>query len=106
MAHDAGALVEFLLHVFGGTAGERSSSAPSIIRIGNSNVMISEVGTRSPNQAFLYVYVQDADATYRRALERGAKSIEEPFDTPYGDRRCMIEDQWGNTWQIALIWQS
>lgn len=20
---------------------------------------------------------------------------------PYGDRRCMVEDQWGNTWQIA-----
>ena len=19
----------------------------------------------------------------------------------YGDRRCMVEDKWGNTWQIA-----
>jgi uncharacterized glyoxalase superfamily protein PhnB len=33
--------------------------------------------------------------------DAGARSLEEPFDTPYGDRRCMIEDKWGNTWQIA-----
>jgi len=25
----------------------------------------------------------------------------EQMDMPYGDRRCMVEDQWGNTWQIA-----
>jgi hypothetical protein len=36
--------------------------------------------------------VNAADSTYRRALERGASSLEEPFDTPYGDRRCMVED--------------
>jgi PhnB protein len=46
--------------------------------------------------------LSDADSTHRRALERGANSIEEPFDTPYGDRRCMVEDPWGNTWQIAV----
>ena len=58
--------------------------------------MIREAGARSRKGAFLYVYVGDADSTYRRALERGATSIEEPFDTPYGDRRCMVEDEWGN----------
>jgi len=35
------------------------------------------------------------------ALERGATSIEPPLDTPDGDHRCMIKDNWGNTWQIA-----
>jgi len=63
--------------------------------------MISDVGLRGPMPAFLYVYVPDADATYRRALESGARSIEEPSDMPYGDRRCMVEDKWGNIWQIA-----
>jgi uncharacterized glyoxalase superfamily protein PhnB len=47
------------------------------------------------------VYVSDTDATYRRAIENGARSLEAPVETPYGDRRCMIEDRWGNTWQIA-----
>jgi uncharacterized glyoxalase superfamily protein PhnB len=52
--------------------------------------------------AFLYVYLADPDAAYRRAIERGATSLEEPCETPYGDRRCTIRDPWGNTWQIAV----
>jgi uncharacterized glyoxalase superfamily protein PhnB len=63
--------------------------------------MISEAGERDPNTAFLYVYVSDVGAAYRRALECGAASVEPPLDTPYGDHRCMVTDKWGNTWQIA-----
>jgi uncharacterized glyoxalase superfamily protein PhnB len=51
--------------------------------------------------AFLYLYVEDADATYRRAVQAGAQSLEEPSDMPYGDRRGMVQDRWGNVWQIA-----
>lgn len=72
-----------------------------MITIGDSVVMISDTRIRSPMPAFLYVYVNDTDATYRRALDAGARSLEEPSDVPYGDRRCMVEDKWGNTWQIA-----
>jgi uncharacterized glyoxalase superfamily protein PhnB len=32
---------------------------------------------------------------------RGARSLEEPSDLPYGDRRGMVADRWGNVWQIA-----
>ncbi len=53
--------------------------------------------------AFLYVYVDDADAAYRRALAAGAVALEEPFDTPYGDRRAMVRDPFGNVWQIAHV---
>ncbi|HMD28278.1 MAG TPA: VOC family protein [Steroidobacteraceae bacterium] len=42
---------------------------------------------RGGNLSFLYVYVDDVDATYLRALQAGAASIEEPQDVPYGDRR-------------------
>jgi uncharacterized glyoxalase superfamily protein PhnB len=63
--------------------------------------MISDAGVRDPMGAFLYVYVEDSDMVYRRAVEAGARTLEEPVDTPYGDRRCMVEDEWGNTWQIA-----
>ena len=34
--------------------------------------------------AFLYVYVENADETYRRAIAAGAESIETPADTSYG----------------------
>ena len=48
-----------------------------------------------------YLYVEDADATYHRAMAAGATSLEAPNDTPYGDRRAMIRDPGGNVWQIA-----
>lgn len=98
--HDVAGLVAFLKKVFGAT-GEVEGDRPAVMRIGDSNLMIGGVGPRPATAAFLYVYVDDADATYRRAVAAGAKTLEEPVDTPYGDRRAMVEDGWGNVWQIA-----
>ncbi len=64
-------------------------------------VMVSDAAIRNSMPAFLYVYVDDTDKTYRRALEAGARSLEEPSDMHYGDRRGMVKDEWGNSWQIA-----
>ncbi len=77
------------------------TDAPSQIRIGDSIVMVSGVGPRDAMPSFLYVYVDDTDATYKRALEAGAVTLEEPSDMPYGDRRAMVKDPCGNDWQIA-----
>jgi PhnB protein len=100
VVHGAQQMIEFVKHVFGATGNYRID-LPSVIHIGDSIVMISDAGIRNPAPSFLYVYVEDADATYRRALQAGATPLEEPSDMPYGDRRAMVEDQWGNTWQIA-----
>ena len=100
VVRNARQLVEFIEQVFGAT-GEYRQALPSEIRIGNSVILISDAGVRPPMTAFLYVYVDDTDAAYRRALDAGARTLEVPSDMPYGDRRCMVEDQWGNTWQIA-----
>jgi len=100
VVRDAERLVEFLKQVFGAT-GDYRPDRPSVMTIGDSMVMVSEAGIRNPMPAFLYVYVDDTDETYRRALHAGARSIEEPSNVPYGDRRGMVEDEWGNTWQIA-----
>jgi uncharacterized glyoxalase superfamily protein PhnB len=100
VASGAEELVAFIKQVFGAT-GEYQTAAPSQLQIGDSILMISDSGARNAMTAFLYVYVDDTDATYQRALSAGARSIEEPLETPYGDRRAMVEDKWGNTWQIA-----
>jgi PhnB protein len=63
--------------------------------------MVSSVGPRDAMPAFLYLYVEDIDTTYQRALDAGAVSLEEPQDVPYGDRRGMVKDPCGNIWQIA-----
>ena len=100
VVHDPAKLVEFLKQAFDAT-GDHLIDRPSVIRIGDSIVMVSSVGPREAMPAFLYLYVDDTDATYQRALDAGAVSIEEPQDLPYGDRRAMIEDPCGNVWQIA-----
>lgn len=97
---DAVALAAFLRQAFDAT-GECLADRPTILRIGDSNVMLSTTGPRESMPAFLYLYVEDIDVTYQRALEAGAISLEQPWDTPYGDRRGMIEDPHGNIWQIA-----
>jgi PhnB protein len=100
VVRDAAQLVDFLKQVFGAT-GEFQTERPSVIKIGDSFIMISSVGPREAMTSFLYVYVNDVDKTQRLAIDAGAKSLEEPWDTPYGDRRGMIQDPWGNVWQIA-----
>jgi PhnB protein len=97
---DAIGLVQFLTKVFG-ASGSYPGNAPAVMKIGDSALMISEPVSRDEMSAFLYVYVPNVDEVYERAISAGAESIEEPSDLPYGDRRAMVKDGWGNTWQIA-----
>ena len=97
---DARKAVEFLRTVFGAT-GEVTEDRPAEVRIGDSLVMVSSAGERDLFPAFLYVYFDDADDTYQRAMEAGAVTLEEPRDTPYGDRRAMVRDPFDNVFQIA-----
>ncbi|MET9489709.1 VOC family protein [Nocardia sp. NPDC006630] len=93
-------LVAFIRDVFEAD-GEFRAESPAEMRIGDSLVMVSGSGQREEMPAFLYVYVEDTDATYLRAMAAGATSLEAPALTPYGDRRAMVRDPWSNTWQIA-----
>jgi uncharacterized glyoxalase superfamily protein PhnB len=94
-------MVRFVKKVFR-AKGKFQVNRPAEIRIGDSLLMISDGdGLREPMPAFLYVYVEDVDETYRRAVKAGAETIELPSDLPYGDRRAMMKDAWGNLWQIA-----
>jgi len=99
---DADKLVEFLKRAFGAVERPRGDKrSPAEMVIGDSIVIVSEAGPRRATTAFLYLYVPDADDTYQRAMAAGAISIEKPQNMHYGDRRAMVEDPFGNTWQIA-----
>lgn len=99
---DPSGLVEFLSVVFGATANVQPDQ-PSIVQLGDSKLMVSASDERDATSAFLYVYVKDADDAFRRAMNAGAVSLETPATMHYGDRRCMVRDPWGNTWQIAHV---
>ncbi len=100
VVRDPANFMQFLRHAFG-ASGDFVTDAPSLIRIGDSIVMVSGVGPRAAMPCFLHFYVDDTDATYKHALEAGAVTLEEPSDMPYGDRRAMVKDPCGNDWQIA-----
>ena len=98
---DAAAAVKFLRNVFGPT-GDAASNRPAEMRIGDSVVMVSEAGEREVYPALLYVYAGDADSIYQLAMDAGADSVEEPRDTPYGDRRAMVRDASGHAHGMDL----
>lgn len=100
VVEDAEGLVRFVKQVFG-AKGEFLPERPTELSIDDSLVMVSTPIEREVMPGFLYVYVEDTDATFERAKAKGATVIEEPGDMPYGDRRAMVRDAWGNLWQIA-----
>jgi PhnB protein len=53
-------------------------------------------GQWMPRPSTLYLYVDDTDATYRRALDAGAASLMEPATQFYGDRNAGVQDPCGN----------
>jgi PhnB protein len=100
-------LVEFFEQAFEATRLELHEAPPGSVahaklRIGDSVVEIGEAhGPFQPLPSVLHLYVEDADATYRRALRAGATSLQAPADTPYGDRAAAVVDPAGHSWFIA-----
>jgi PhnB protein len=99
-------LIDFLTQAFGAQEmlrmpGPNGSVMHAEVRIGDSVVMMGQPGDGAAMPAALYLYLDNVDAVYKRALEAGGTSTEEPADQPYGDRRAGIKDPCGNTWWIA-----
>jgi PhnB protein len=100
-------VIDFVTGVLGGSVlmrldREDGSLMHASLSIGDSVVMLGSAGDTFPGfPVWLHVYVPDVDATYRRALERGAESVQEPSEKGDGDRRGGIKDPAGNTWWIA-----
>jgi PhnB protein len=49
----------------------------------------------------LFVYVEDVDAVFRRAIDAGAQAVSEPALHFYGDRVATIDDPFGHRWNLA-----
>jgi PhnB protein len=103
----AARLIDFAKAAFGAQETERLDGPEGRIghaelRIGDSVVMLADAhGGREPLPCMLHLYVDDADATFQRALAAGATSVEPPADKFYGDRGGLVQDPCGNLWWIA-----
>jgi uncharacterized glyoxalase superfamily protein PhnB len=104
MHPQAAQVIEFLKQTFGAEELFHGVTSPTSfhaeVRIGDSMLMIGG-GEGTGRLGAFHVYVPDCDATYRRALEAGAKSLGEPADAHYGERAGYVEDVAGNYWFIA-----
>jgi PhnB protein len=73
--------------------------------IGDSIIVIEAAksfpATSGVTKNSIYVYVENVDEAYKRALEMGAISIAAPEDKPYQERACGVKDSFGNTWYIS-----
>jgi PhnB protein len=62
---------------------------------------VSSTGHPGGSPVSIMLYVDDCDATYKRAVEAGARSLREPADQFYGDRSAGIEDPFGHRWWLG-----
>jgi PhnB protein len=80
------------------------------LKVGDSAFMLGEempdMGARSP-KAFggspvsFYVYVENVDAAWDRAVKAGAKPVIPLADMFWGDRTGRLEDPFGHNWSLA-----
>ena len=104
---DADAELTFLKSAFGAVErlchrNDDNAVMHAEITIGDSLVMLGQAGGPwSPKHAALYLWVEDVDATYARALQHGASSERAPEDKPYGHRNAGVLDPGGVTWWIG-----
>ncbi len=80
------------------------------IQLGDSQIMFAEEcpewGNKSPETlggtpVTLYVYVEDVDAFFERAVGAGAIELHPVADQFYGDRSGHLKDPFGHVWCIA-----
>ena len=103
----ASATIDFLRRVFGADEIRRFADPAgrvmhAEVRIDDTVVMIADgVDGWPPVPSHVHVYVRDVDATYRRALEAGATSVQEPVKKEDPDKRGGVKDAGGTTWWIG-----
>jgi PhnB protein len=103
----AAGFIEFVKTAFAGKERLRMPAPDGSIMhaeltAGNGAIEVSDGNEQYPTApAAIHLYVDDADATYERALRAGASSIYPVADQPWGERWGAVKDQFGNLWYIA-----
>lgn len=107
MARSPDAVISFLEQAFDASVKTRVNAPDgrllnAELQVGTSMIMIGQPPSiEDACPCAFYIYVEDADAVYARALAAGGSSIMEPADMPYGDRHGGVSDPDGNSWWIA-----
>jgi uncharacterized glyoxalase superfamily protein PhnB len=107
VTEDVARVLDFAKRAFGATEVEKHTDEKGRIqhaaaRIGDSMIMLGEANEQwKAMPCMLHLYVPDVDATYKRAMAAGGKSVREPTTEFYGDRSAGVIDPAGNQWWMA-----
>lgn len=99
--------LEFLARVFGAKElrrfpGPDGKLMHAEVRIDDTVVMLADGAPGwPPIPSHVHIYVPDVDATYKRALEAGATSVQAPVKKDDPDKRGGVKDAGGTTWWIG-----
>ena len=106
---DADGLVQFLKKAFDSRVEIHRLPDGTIFNaqasVGDSMVLIGQAPKDHADSellpAMLYLYVDDVDIWYGKAVAAGGQSIREPADQIYGDRVGAVRDLANNQWWFA-----
>ena len=108
MLEDADKFIEFTKNVFDAELTHHSTRddgrvAHCEINIGGSTIMFSNSRDEwKPATANMFVYVDDADRRYEKAIAAGSTEVMPPANQDYG-RSCGVTDPFGNVWWITSV---
>jgi uncharacterized glyoxalase superfamily protein PhnB len=80
------------------------------LRVGDSLIFLNDempgMGHAAPSASnplpvTMWLYVQDCDAAFKRAIGAGAKATQDPTDMFWGDRCSGVADPYGYLWSFA-----
>jgi len=115
VCRDAAAEIEFCKATFAASElnvrpGPDGRVAHALLSISEAHVMIESewptLASRAPqldgsSPVVMFVYVEDVDSTFERAVAAGAKVLMAPQDQFWGDRTCRVMDPSAHVWTIA-----
>lgn len=122
-SEDAARAFEFYRNVFGATELHRvvqpgGKVSHVVMAVGETHIMLRDAFTEdlaeyrakgfaaTPHQLggtplHLYIYVADADAAFKRAIDAGSKIVDPMENKEWGDRCGGAQDPFGHIWYIA-----
>lgn len=108
IVNGAAKFIEFTKEVFNAIENKQRRSMRdentimhSEIRIGRSTIMFADSTEKFEQQtAGMFIYVENADETFNKAIDQGTKVVMELSDQDYG-RTCGVKDPFGNVWWIT-----
>ncbi|SHN43106.1 VOC family protein [Cryptosporangium aurantiacum] len=106
ISRDTAGVIDYLREAFGAeelgrVVDDRGLIGHAEVRIGDAVVMLFDSPEHWPaTPAFLRLYVEDAHAVHRRAVEAGGVSISKVTHLAFGDLVGRVRDPFGNVWWI------